>query len=150
LRRTRAHDGNHAAREPHVGAGRFDASRGRSWDVREDRDSLGRCRRRGCFGWPRISEGRGCDGGVLLSGWEVYRGVVLIGLEDCEDHLRALRLLRSSTHIQMRIHFVNPSDVSFGTAVITPRWLYVLAAATPGQFGTPEIVDETLDPFDAE
>jgi hypothetical protein len=30
----------------------------------------------------------------------------------------------------MRIHLVNPSDVSFGTAVITPRWQYVLAAAT--------------------
>ena len=32
---------------------------------------------------------------------------------------------------RMRVHLVNPSDVSFGTAVITPRWLYVLAAATP-------------------
>ncbi len=47
----------------------------------------------------------------------------------------------------MRIHIVNPSDVSFGTAVITPRWLYVLAAATPAQYGTPLIVDETLEPF---
>jgi radical SAM superfamily enzyme YgiQ (UPF0313 family) len=37
----------------------------------------------------------------------------------------------------MRVHLVNPSDVSFGTAVITPRWLYVLAAATPERFGTP-------------
>jgi radical SAM superfamily enzyme YgiQ (UPF0313 family) len=49
----------------------------------------------------------------------------------------------------MRIHLVNPSDLSFGTAVITPRWLYVLAAATPARFGTPSIVDETLEPFDA-
>ena len=49
----------------------------------------------------------------------------------------------------MRVHLVNPSDVSFGTAVITPRWLYVLAAATPDRFGTPIIVDETLEPFDA-
>ena len=48
----------------------------------------------------------------------------------------------------MRIHLVNPSDISFGTAVITPRWLYVLAAATPARFGAPLIVDETLDPFD--
>jgi radical SAM superfamily enzyme YgiQ (UPF0313 family) len=48
----------------------------------------------------------------------------------------------------MRIHLVNPSDVSFGTAVITPRWLYVLAAATPPEYGTPNIVDETLEPFD--
>ena len=49
----------------------------------------------------------------------------------------------------MHVHLVNPSDLSFGTAVITPRWLYVLAAATPGRFGTPIIVDETLEPFDA-
>jgi len=48
----------------------------------------------------------------------------------------------------MRVHLVNPSDVSFGTAVITPRWLYVLAAATPARFGTPLIVDETLEQFD--
>ncbi len=48
----------------------------------------------------------------------------------------------------MRIHLVNPSDLSFGTAVITPRWLYVLAAATPRTFGDPQIVDETLEPFD--
>ena len=27
----------------------------------------------------------------------------------------------------MRVHIVNPSNLSFGTAVITPRWLYVLA-----------------------
>jgi radical SAM superfamily enzyme YgiQ (UPF0313 family) len=50
----------------------------------------------------------------------------------------------------VRIHLVNPSDVSFGTAVITPRWLYVLAAATPAAFGTPMIVDETLEPFDPD
>ena len=50
----------------------------------------------------------------------------------------------------MRVHLVNPSEISFGTAVITPRWLYVLAAATPVHFGTPTIVDETLEPFDPE
>lgn len=44
----------------------------------------------------------------------------------------------------MRVHLVNPSDTSFGTAVITPRWLYVLAAATPTGFGDPQICDETL------
>ena len=48
----------------------------------------------------------------------------------------------------MRVHLVNPSDLSFGTAVITPRWLYVLAAATPDGYGVPAIVDETLEPFD--
>jgi radical SAM superfamily enzyme YgiQ (UPF0313 family) len=39
--------------------------------------------------------------------------------------------------------------LSFGTAVITPRWLYVLAAATPPSFGEPLLTDETLAPFDA-
>jgi radical SAM superfamily enzyme YgiQ (UPF0313 family) len=45
----------------------------------------------------------------------------------------------------MKVHLVNPSDMSFGTAVITPRWLYVLAAATPAAFGDVEICDETLE-----
>ena len=49
----------------------------------------------------------------------------------------------------MRIHLINPSHVSFGVAVITPRWLYVLAAATPSQYGDPLITDETLERFDA-
>ena len=48
----------------------------------------------------------------------------------------------------MRVHLVNPSDMSFGTAVITPRWLFVLAAATPEMYGPPVLVDETLEPFD--
>jgi radical SAM superfamily enzyme YgiQ (UPF0313 family) len=45
----------------------------------------------------------------------------------------------------MRVFLVNPSDVSFGVGVITPRWLYVLAAATPSRYGDPIIVDETLE-----
>src|SRR5437016_6866904 len=44
----------------------------------------------------------------------------------------------------MNVHLINPSSVSFGTAVITPRWQYVLAAATPKSFGDPILVDETL------
>ena len=48
----------------------------------------------------------------------------------------------------MRIHLVNPSDVSFGIGVITPRWLYVLAQATPLRFGDPIITDETLERLD--
>ncbi|MBM3726144.1 MAG: B12-binding domain-containing radical SAM protein [Acidobacteria bacterium] len=48
----------------------------------------------------------------------------------------------------MRIYLINPSDVAFGIGVITPRWLYVLAAATPRQYGDPVIVDETLEAFD--
>jgi radical SAM superfamily enzyme YgiQ (UPF0313 family) len=48
----------------------------------------------------------------------------------------------------MCVHLVNPSDVSFGIGVITPRWLYVLATATPPQYGDPVLIDETLEQFD--
>jgi radical SAM superfamily enzyme YgiQ (UPF0313 family) len=48
----------------------------------------------------------------------------------------------------MRVHLINPSDLSFGTGVITPRWLYVLASATPSDFGEPLIVDEALAQVD--
>jgi tRNA A37 methylthiotransferase MiaB len=47
-----------------------------------------------------------------------------------------------------RVYLLNPSHVSFGVAVITPRWLYVLAAATGTEWGDPIIVDESLDPID--
>jgi len=50
----------------------------------------------------------------------------------------------------MRVHLVNPSDNSFGTAVITPRWLFVLAAATPVAVGDPILVDESLEPIVSE
>jgi radical SAM superfamily enzyme YgiQ (UPF0313 family) len=48
----------------------------------------------------------------------------------------------------MTVHLVNPSHLSFGIGVITPRWLFVLAAATPASCGRPHITDETLEPFD--
>jgi len=57
---------------------------------------------------------------------------------------------RSRAHrvFTMTVYLVNPSHVSFGIGVITPRWLYVLAAATPPSFGVPTLVDETLESFD--
>ena len=48
------------------------------------------------------------------------------------------------------VHLVNPSHLSFGVGVITPRWLFVLAAATPTAYGPPRIVDETLEALDLE
>jgi tRNA A37 methylthiotransferase MiaB len=48
----------------------------------------------------------------------------------------------------MTVHLINPSHVSFGIGVITPRWLYVLASATPDSYGTPALVDETLEFLD--
>jgi radical SAM superfamily enzyme YgiQ (UPF0313 family) len=46
------------------------------------------------------------------------------------------------------VHLINPSHVSFGVAVITPRWLYVLAAATGTRWGDPHLIDETLEATD--
>jgi radical SAM superfamily enzyme YgiQ (UPF0313 family) len=48
----------------------------------------------------------------------------------------------------VHIHLINPSHVSFGVGVITPRWLYVLAAATPRECGDPFLTDETLERLD--
>lgn len=50
----------------------------------------------------------------------------------------------------MRIFLINPSDLSFGVGVITPRWLYVLAAATPSKYGDPVIIDECLEQSDPD
>src|ERR671934_148598 len=60
------------------------------------------------------------------------------------------RRVRSLHHEgnDMAVHLVNPSHLSFGVGVITPRWLFVLAAATPAAHGRPQITDETLEPFD--
>ena len=48
----------------------------------------------------------------------------------------------------MTVYLINPSHLSFGVAIITPRWLYVLAAATPRPNGDPVLVDETLEQLD--
>jgi radical SAM superfamily enzyme YgiQ (UPF0313 family) len=48
----------------------------------------------------------------------------------------------------VRVHLINPSNMSFGIGVITPRWLFVLAAATPSLYGDPIISDETLEQLD--
>jgi radical SAM superfamily enzyme YgiQ (UPF0313 family) len=50
----------------------------------------------------------------------------------------------------VRVHIVNPSHFSFGTGFITPRWMFVLAAATPAKWGDPILSDESLKPFDTD
>jgi radical SAM superfamily enzyme YgiQ (UPF0313 family) len=47
------------------------------------------------------------------------------------------------------VHLINPSHIAFGIGVITPRWLYVLASATPAEYGVPRLTDETLEPLDS-
>ena len=48
----------------------------------------------------------------------------------------------------MTVHLINPSEIAFATAVMTPRWPYVLARVTPPEFGMPVVVDETLEQVD--
>ena len=48
------------------------------------------------------------------------------------------------------VHLINPSNVTFGVAVITPRWLYVLAAATGTEWGDPTLCDESLERFNLD
>jgi radical SAM superfamily enzyme YgiQ (UPF0313 family) len=50
----------------------------------------------------------------------------------------------------MTVHLVNPSHLSFGVGVITPRWLFVLGAATPEAYHPPRIVDETLEALELD
>jgi radical SAM superfamily enzyme YgiQ (UPF0313 family) len=59
-------------------------------------------------------------------------------------------LLYTKKECGLKVFLVNPSERSFGTAVITPRWLFVLAAATPGRYGDPVLVDETIEALDLE
>ena len=48
-----------------------------------------------------------------------------------------------------KVVLVNPANASVGYSVITPRWLFVLAGATPTEFaGDPVLVDEPLAAFD--
>ena len=69
------------------------------------------------------------------------------GKVDCFCRERPVSRLASEKDNRLRVHLINPSDTAFGTAVITPRWLFVLAAATPEEFGDPVLCDETLEPL---
>jgi len=50
-----------------------------------------------------------------------------------------------------KVVLVNPANASIGFSVITPRWLYVIAGATPTELvGDPIVVDEPIEEFDPE
>ncbi|MGH9856989.1 MAG: B12-binding domain-containing radical SAM protein, partial [Acidobacteriota bacterium] len=50
-----------------------------------------------------------------------------------------------------KVILVNPASTTIGYSFITPRWLYVLAQATPIDLvGQPIIVDESISAFDPE
>jgi hypothetical protein len=67
---------------------------------------------------------------------------------DASPQVQTLMTSREEGLDTLRVYLVNPSDVSFGIGVITPRWLFVLAAATPREYGDPILVDETLEALD--
>ncbi len=50
-----------------------------------------------------------------------------------------------------KVILVNPSEATFGHSFITPRWLFVIAAATPTELvGDPVLVDEAIRRFDPD
>src|SRR5688572_6047446 len=50
-----------------------------------------------------------------------------------------------------KVILINPSTSSMGYSFITPRWLFVLAQATPADLvGDPIIVDESIERFNAD
>ena len=50
-----------------------------------------------------------------------------------------------------KVILVNPSLSTVGYSFITPRWLYVMAQATPvDMVGDPILVDESIERFDPD
>src|SRR5436189_5195693 len=50
-----------------------------------------------------------------------------------------------------KLILVNPANATVGYSVITPRWLFVIAGATPTNLvGDPVIIDVPVTPFKAE
>src|SRR6266480_2104652 len=50
-----------------------------------------------------------------------------------------------------KVILVNPANATVGYSVITPRWLFVIAGATPTNLvGDPVIIDVPVTPFEAE
>ena len=50
-----------------------------------------------------------------------------------------------------KVVLVNPANATVGYSVITPRWLFVIAGATPVEFaGDPIIIDEPVEAFNPD
>lgn len=50
-----------------------------------------------------------------------------------------------------RVFLVNPATATIGYSFLTPRWLFVIAAATPAELvGDPVLIDESLERFNPE
>ena len=72
-----------------------------------------------------------------------------VGAETFADHRNhSLNGRGAPRRCPMIVRLVNPANHTFGTSTITPRWLFVLAGATPREYGDPVLVDETLERLD--
>jgi hypothetical protein len=50
-----------------------------------------------------------------------------------------------------KVFIVNPANASIGFSVMTPRWLYVIAGATPTELvGDPIVIDEPVTRFNPD
>src|SRR4051812_46175604 len=83
-------------------------------------------------------------------GPRITAGDACLGLGHVRLRASASSGTETEVAVRARVHLINPSNVSFGVAVITPRWLFVLAAATGTAWGDPLIVDETLETLEPE
>src|SRR6266542_3910687 len=56
---------------------------------------------------------------------------------------------RNGDEAMAKVILVNPANTTMGYSIITPRWLFVIAQATPLELvGDPILVDESLKRFD--
>src|SRR5207237_8624351 len=63
----------------------------------------------------------------------------------------AVRQLSEKGPRMGKVVLVNPANTTVGFSVITPRWLFVIAGATPTELvGDPVIIDEPVTRFNPE
>src|SRR5262249_21118273 len=59
--------------------------------------------------------------------------------------------IRTMEETMAKVILVNPANTTMGYSIITPRWLFVIAQATPVELvGDPILCDESLERFDSE
>src|SRR5947207_1742369 len=71
--------------------------------------------------------------------------------EDCFSNADDRHATEKENAFMTKVILVNPSNATIGYSVITPRWLYVIAGATPTELvGDPVVIDEPVTRFNPE